>query len=337
MVLSWLGGSKQPASVSDLIARRKYGKAVDLLMAQFREGSRDPRLRLQLADVLTLQGKGQKAIPILIGVADEFARDGFAAKSIAVLKKIEKAEPGRADVEQRLAGLIKQRQDEPPTLARRLKTLPELGIDEIAFEPSARDAEASRPVTGEEPEGAQPEAAQAREPAAEAGELDFLPDLELQEPPSQGPPKSPLFSDFSEEELVAVIHGLRLLSYEPGDIILTEGEPGDSLFILTTGFVKAFVRNPAGRHIQVREIPEGDFFGEISILTGKPRTATVTAGAHCELLELDRPTLDAISETHPRVLDVLKDFYKQRANSAQESMARNMVFGEARGRTSESK
>lgn len=328
MVLSWLGG-KQPANVSDLIARRKYGKAVDLLMAQFRAGSRDPRLRIQLADVLLLEGKGPKAVPILIGVADEFARDGFAAKAIAVLKKIEKIQPGRSEVEKRLANLIKQQHDEPPTLGARLKTLPELGIEEIGFEPSARGEEAARPVTGEEPP-----ATEAPDAATESPEEDLLdlPDIEY-EAPAEAPLRSPLFSDFSEEELVAVIHGLRLLSYEPGDIILTEGEAGDSLFVLTTGSVKAFVRNPAGRHIQVREIHEGDFFGEISILTGKPRTATITAGAHCELLELDRPTLDAISKSHPHVLEVLKHFYEQRANSAQESRARGTAISESRQRT----
>jgi hypothetical protein len=314
MVLGWLGGSKQPASVSDLISRRKYGKAVDLLMAQFRAGSRDPRLRIQLADVLVLEGKGPKAIPILIGVADEFARDGFAAKAIALLKKIEKIEPGRSDVEQKLAGLIKQRHDEPPTLGSRLKTLPEMGIEELGYEPSARDQEAARPVTADE--AAAPAEARAEE------ELPDLTGLLEEEAPAERPLRSPLFTDFNEEELVAVIHGLRLLTYEPGDIILTEGEPGDSLFVLTTGFVKAFVRNPAGRHIQVREIHEGDFFGEISILTGRPRTATITAGSHCELLELDRPTLDSISTSHPHVLEVLKDFHAQRAGSSQESKAR---------------
>jgi hypothetical protein len=334
MVLSWLGGSKQPANVSDLIARRKYAKAVDLLMSQFREGSRDPRLRIQLADVLVLEGKGPKAVPILIGVADEFAREGFAAKAIAVLKKIEKLAPGRSDVEQRLAGLIKQRHDEPPTLGARLKTLPELGIDEIGYEPSARDAEAAQPVTAEEPAALAELPGLAVEPVPgddDASEFAGLLELD-EEAPAEAPLKSPLFTDFTEEELVAVIHGLRLLSFDPGDIILTEGEAGDSLFVLTTGFVKAFVRNPAGRHIQVREISEGDFFGEISILTGKPRTATITAGSHCELLELDRPTLDAISKSHPHVLQVLQDFYEQRANSAQESKARSMAFGEGRGR-----
>ena len=88
---------------------------------------------------------------------------------------------------------------------------------------------------------------------------------------------SPLFSDFSSDELVEVIKGLELLTYEAGDVIVAEGAPGDSLFVLTTGTVKAFVKDPDGHYHKVREMYEGAFFGEVSILTGKPRSATITA------------------------------------------------------------
>ncbi len=126
---------------------------------------------------------------------------------------------------------------------------------------------------------------------------------------------SPLFNVFSHEELLAVMRGLRLLSFDPGDVIVLEGDPGNSLFVLTTGRVKAFLRNPDGAPRKVRELKEGEFFGEISILSGKPRTATVTCATRCELLELDRPTLDDICRTHPKVLDILQDFYIERASS----------------------
>ena len=109
------------------------------------------------------------------------------------------------------------------------------------------------------------------------------------------------------------------LSFQPGDIIITQGQRGDSMFVLTTGSVKAWVLSPEGRHIQVREMREGDFFGEISILTGQPRTATVTAASRCELLQLDRRTLDEIKKRHPRVLTVLNDFYQQRINNPAEA------------------
>jgi cAMP-dependent protein kinase regulator len=127
---------------------------------------------------------------------------------------------------------------------------------------------------------------------------------------------SPLFSDFDQEELLAVMAGLELETFQPGDIIITEGEPGDSLFVLATGVASAWVKNETGRHVKVREMKEGAFFGEISILSGKPRTATVTAVTPCELLELNRATLESIASSHPRVRVVLQAFYQQRMGSA---------------------
>jgi cAMP-dependent protein kinase regulator len=135
--------------------------------------------------------------------------------------------------------------------------------------------------------------------------------------------RSPLFSDFSREELLEVIRGLELRSYDPGTILVTEGEPGDSLFVLTHGTVRAFVRNQSGRNVQVRQMDEGEFFGEISLLSGKPRTATITASMSCELLELDRRTLDDIARRHPRVRTIVAEFYAQRADSEVEREARS--------------
>ncbi|HEV7499627.1 MAG TPA: cyclic nucleotide-binding domain-containing protein, partial [Vicinamibacteria bacterium] len=131
---------------------------------------------------------------------------------------------------------------------------------------------------------------------------------------------SPLFSGFSRDELVAVIRGLRLLIFEPGDIVLTEGDAGHSLFVITGGTVKTFVRDPGhARQLLMRRLKEGDFFGEISILSGKARSATVTAATHCELLELDRATLEQITTSYPHVREVLEEFYLARAmNTAEE-------------------
>jgi hypothetical protein len=126
---------------------------------------------------------------------------------------------------------------------------------------------------------------------------------------------TPLFEGFSEEELVAVMRGLRLVSFESGDIIVGEGAPGNSMFILTSGRVKAYVRKPSGDYMKVQEFEEGDFFGEIAVLTGKPRTATLTAAENSDCLELDRDTLDEITKTHPGVRDVLKKFQAERAKA----------------------
>ncbi len=347
MVLEWFSGSEE--SVEDLIARKKYKRAIELLKVQFQKGSRDPRLRQQLADVLALAGRGREAVPVLAGLADEFARAGYAAKAIAVLKRIEKIEPGRADVARKLAGLIEAKgappaPDTPPDHFREIgislpareqpltstwdpSAAPLAVADEPALPAVALGASAPAPPAPSAPPSSLPAPDEAIE-VEPLGDLDLsLEALVPSEPPVGEAVRSPLFSDFSAGELLAVMGGLQLLSFDAGDIIITEGEPGSSLFVVSSGRVKAFVRNPAGRHAQVREMDEGSFFGEISILKGSPRTATVTAASRVDLLELDRATLDGITANHPRVIEVLEAFCRERAGSADEALVRGMTFG----------
>jgi thioredoxin-like negative regulator of GroEL len=91
-------------SVSDLVARKKFSRALSLLRAQFESGNRSPELRLQFAEVLVHTGKADEAIPVLIGVADELAA-GSRERAIEALRRVEKIAPGREDVVMRLATL----------------------------------------------------------------------------------------------------------------------------------------------------------------------------------------------------------------------------------------
>jgi hypothetical protein len=377
MPLSWFTGSKE-ASLDELVAAKKYKKAIELLREQFKAGSRDPRLRLQLADVLVLAGRAKEAAPILSGLADEYARAGFAAKAIAVLKKLQKAAPGNPDVERRMAKLLHTKIAGSGTGTIPPDTIPpvrpaseppvsfgmeeigegEIGIGESIGSVSApsRPSEPSPPppaATAEAPRAeaasapAPPPAAEELLPAApiveEAGPIvddeffgllddmvDGMP-VEVEEtttaapaaaPSAAAPPQNALFSLFSEAELQAVIHRFQLLSFEPGDIVVTEGQPGNSLFVLTTGTLKTFVRDQNGGNAPLRELPEGSFFGEVGVLTGQPRSATVTCASACELLELDRASLDAIVAQYPRVRDLIRETYESRAGSLEEMLAR---------------
>ncbi len=367
-----------PESVQDLINKKNYPKAVDLLKAQLKSRPKDQRVRLQLADVLVLANRGKEAGPILMGLADEHAQDGFAAKAIAILKRIEKVDPGRRDVEERLAHLLKEKTRQAPSAAPRpVAAAPafELGLEE--FDPSndpmagiAADAAEPEPAVEAAPEPAAsvapppddglldvplepiPAPVAAPEPILEAVPepvLEAVPEVvaevveatpvveseidedlafvaageEESEPKGDSMLSTPLFAGFSENDLAAVIRGLELLTFEPGDVLVAEGAPGDSLFILSTGSVKCFVRNPKGHYMKVHTLKEGDFFGEISVLTGKPRTATLVAAEYVEVLELSKANLDAITKTHPQVRQVLKDFHEQRAQSTIKAMIKN--------------
>jgi CRP-like cAMP-binding protein len=94
------------------------------------------------------------------------------------------------------------------------------------------------------------------------------------------------------------------------------------VFILTTGRVKVFVRGPGHGSAGLGVLGEGSFFGEISTLSGRPRSATITAAATCEILELDRVALDAISASHPRVRKVLEEFSAARSADPEAARAR---------------
>lgn len=123
---------------------------------------------------------------------------------------------------------------------------------------------------------------------------------------------SPLFRMFSRDELVAIVQQLQLLTFEPGEILLMQGQPGDSLYVIATGEVRVFAQDDAGKPAQVAKIPAPIFFGEIAVVRGGPRTATVTAASPVSVLELTRTGLDAISANHPSIRQVLLEFAGQR-------------------------
>lgn len=139
------------------------------------------------------------------------------------------------------------------------------------------------------------------------------------------PVKSPLFEVLNDKERTALIDEMELEAHEEGSVIISEGDPGDSMYVISSGEVKVYTR-ATGRSgtVYLAKLGEGDFFGEVSVLTGKPRTATITASQPTELLRLDKEKLDNALAKHPGVRKVLDAFYKKRANSTVEAMIENL-------------
>ena len=125
-----------------------------------------------------------------------------------------------------------------------------------------------------------------------------------------------------EEELLTLLQRLPLESCEPGDIVLTEGEPSDSVLVLATGSLKVFVRQQSGRDTLVRELGEGDFLGEIGVLAGLPRTATTTVATPSMLLRIDRKPLEALCRRHPHARQVLEEVLAARSTNPDEPALR---------------
>jgi hypothetical protein len=114
-----------------------------------------------------------------------------------------------------------------------------------------------------------------------------------------------------------------------GGIVVSEGDTGDSLFLIASGSVRILVVGGHGRALEIRRLDVGDFFGEVAALSGRPRTATVVATTDCELLEVDHWALERLVEARPAARPILEGARDGRARSPEEEAVRALP-GEAR-------
>jgi len=117
---------------------------------------------------------------------------------------------------------------------------------------------------------------------------------------------------------------MALESHDEGSVIISEGQPGASMYVIANGEVKVFTNGPGGTTVYLAKLGEGDFFGEVSMLTGKPRTATITASQRTELLRLDKEKLDNALAKYPGIRRVLNEFYQRRAEHTVEAMIESL-------------
>ena len=137
-------------------------------------------------------------------------------------------------------------------------------------------------------------------------------------------PKSPLFEMLTDVEREAIVREMEIESHDEGSVVITEGDPGTSMYVIASGEVKVYTRGTAAGTVYLANLGEGDFFGEVSVLTGKPRTATITASQRTELLRLDKEKLDGVLSKHPGIRKVLDAFYKKRATHTVEAMIESL-------------
>ncbi len=126
-------------------------------------------------------------------------------------------------------------------------------------------------------------------------------------------PEIPLFSELNRDELHEVISHLKAKRVAKEDLVCKEGDPGDSIYIISSGKVGVlkYSRRKKG-DILLATLGEGDFFGEFGFFSDRKRHATVKALTDGEFLEISRGDFDEIAKVHPRIRDILLTFYKKR-------------------------
>ncbi|OFW47290.1 MAG: hypothetical protein A3J29_08870 [Acidobacteria bacterium RIFCSPLOWO2_12_FULL_67_14b] len=109
-----------------------------------------------------------------------------------------------------------------------------------------------------------------------------------------------LFASLTPEACRSLSAASRQHIFAAGEAIVRHNAPGDSMFVVLKGRVRVTIE-PSGQEVAI--IPAGGFFGEMSLLTGDPRTATVRAAEDSVVLEIAAPAFGPLAAANPQVLE----------------------------------
>ncbi|MBI5234308.1 MAG: cyclic nucleotide-binding domain-containing protein [Deltaproteobacteria bacterium] len=110
------------------------------------------------------------------------------------------------------------------------------------------------------------------------------------------------FSDLSDEELDIISKIIGLKKFSIGETIFKEGENGKALYIIKKGEVKACKMASDGELFTLALMREGEIFGEMSFLDGRPRSATIVATSDVEIYMIEKQDFDTLIDHNPRII-----------------------------------
>jgi CRP-like cAMP-binding protein len=283
--------------MSDLIRQAK-DRGVELMakgnvkaaLAQFEQVlARDPdevSSRQKTAECLVRLGRGVEAAGHYAKVSEAYARAGQFFKAIAACKIVLSLDPKDQRAQDTLASLYASTRG--PGTRRVAMTATPLQV--AAFKPP----EVVAPVV--------------EEPVVLIDLGDEVPPEPPKEEPGSTLPAIPLFGELTPDEFKAVLRGaVEARAFDDGEAIVTEGQPGTTMYAIVEGEVG--VVRPHG---EVARMKEGDIFGEIALVSGGPRLASIVARGPVLALEFQRTAMVRVFATHPGVKVALERFLRER-------------------------
>lgn len=121
-----------------------------------------------------------------------------------------------------------------------------------------------------------------------------------------------LFSHLTRGEIRAIQSEVEIVRFAAGGILIREGEPGDCFYIVLNGRLRVFVTLPDGTKQVVGEVARNESVGEMAMLTGEPRSATVQALRDSELVKLSREGFNKLVKGNPDLLVKISNIIIQR-------------------------
>lgn len=299
------------------MVKGRWDDAQDALIKAQELAPKDTYIARKIGDMYQRMGKKGEAALAYKRAAGLFAAAGFLFKAISVNKIILSLKPEDKQVQETLAALYSKRREQ--------QGYPEVRKI-IPIEIPKMETPIGFIITGTEYAGTvpTPKPVEMKKPEApQSGPVSAL-SIEVVKVDPEKLPWTPLFSDLDQAELSRVIDKMQPVFAAEGTVICVEGDPADSLFVISSGVVRISSRDARGNPMWLTNLGEGEFFGEFGYFADGKRHAEVVAAQDAELLQIGRKELSEIVSEFPRVQEVLHRFYKERVLDT--VLAKNPLF-----------
>lgn len=125
-----------------------------------------------------------------------------------------------------------------------------------------------------------------------------------------------MFAPLSDAQVDILVAGATLQLYAAGETLVRQGDPGSSLFVVKSGFLRVEKAHPDAPPTRLGSFEPGDIFGEMSLLTGEPRSASVIAEAETQVVVVDKEAMAAVLDSDNSVLEAMSTALEARLRNS---------------------
>ena len=137
----------------------------------------------------------------------------------------------------------------------------------------------------------------------------------------------PPFKNLTEELSSSLAENLKIVEYEKGTVIFNAGDKGDCFYVIKKGTVSVFITAPdSDEKVILSNLHEGDYFGEMALLTGEPRSASVETATEVSLIRLEKKGFEQLLEKDPKISIAISHMISQRLMQANLERAASEQF-----------
>jgi CRP-like cAMP-binding protein len=137
----------------------------------------------------------------------------------------------------------------------------------------------------------------------------------------------PPFKNLTEETSSSLAENLQTVEFSKGIVIFNAGDKGDSFYVIKKGIINVFITAPdSDDKVILSNLNEGDYFGEMALLTGEPRSASVESATDVTLIRLEKKGFEELLEKDPKISIAISHMISQRLMKANLERAASEQF-----------